>query len=241
MSWFRRMSSPRLSRVSSAGVRPVEGTACWESQWHAGAETDDDRSQVGQPRSTMLTSPLIEGDNVILVASFGGDDRHPMWYSNLAGQSRCRHRDEWLEQTMRARVAEDDESTRLWEALTANQASYAGYQRKTSRQIPVVVLDLASCCSQCGARIRGGRDGFGVESRWLPAQPVTKVVLGPHVHFGRTTQGLDGAGTDQHQNGLDGDREPAGVAQPATGSAGFGTAPGAGRRCSDHRSSARAR
>ncbi len=36
---------------------------------------------------------------------------------------------------------EGDERTRLWEALTAEHANYAGYQRKTSRQIPVVVLE----------------------------------------------------------------------------------------------------
>ena len=45
---------------------------------------------------------------------------------------------------MRARVAENDERTRLWEALTAKHANYAGYQRKTSRQIPVVVLEPSS-------------------------------------------------------------------------------------------------
>ena len=42
---------------------------------------------------------------------------------------------------MRARVAEGVERTRLWEELTAKHANYAGYQRKTSRQIPVVVLE----------------------------------------------------------------------------------------------------
>ena len=37
----------------------------------------------GQPRSTMLTAPVIEGDRVVLVASKGGDDRDPDWYCNL--------------------------------------------------------------------------------------------------------------------------------------------------------------
>ena len=46
---------------------------------------------------------------------------------------------------MRARVAEGVERTRLWEALTAKHANYAGYQRKTSRQIPVVVLEPPKC------------------------------------------------------------------------------------------------
>ena len=44
---------------------------------------------------------------------------------------------------MTARVAEGDERTELWSKLTADHANYAGYQRKTDREIPVVVLDPA--------------------------------------------------------------------------------------------------
>ena len=95
----------------------------------------------GQRRSTMLTSPLIEGDNVILVASYGGDDRNPMWYSNLVANPDVDLVMNGSTRAMRARVAEGDERTRLWEALAAKHTNYAGYQRKTSRQIPVVVLE----------------------------------------------------------------------------------------------------
>lgn len=95
----------------------------------------------GQRRSTMLTSPLIEGDDVILVASYGGDDRHPAWYSNLVANPDVDIVMNGSNTAMRARVAEGDERTRLWEALAAKHTNYAGYQRKTSRQIPVVVLE----------------------------------------------------------------------------------------------------
>ena len=95
----------------------------------------------GEPRTTMLTSPLVEGDNVMLVASYGGDDRDPQWYSNLVANPDVEVTMSGSSRSMRARVAEGDERTRLWEALTANKARYAGYQRKTSRQIPVVVLE----------------------------------------------------------------------------------------------------
>ena len=44
----------------------------------------------GRPRSTMLTSPVIDGDRVVLVASKGGDDRHPDWYRNLLAHPVCR-------------------------------------------------------------------------------------------------------------------------------------------------------
>lgn len=95
----------------------------------------------GQQRTTMLTSPLVEGDNVTLVASFGGDDRDPAWFSNLAANPDVEIVMSGSHRQMRARVTEGDERTRLWEALTAKHANYAGYQRKTQRQIPVVVLE----------------------------------------------------------------------------------------------------
>jgi deazaflavin-dependent oxidoreductase (nitroreductase family) len=98
----------------------------------------------GQRRSTMLTSPLIEGDNVVLVASYGGDDRNPAWFGNLAANPDVEIVINGTTRKMQARVAEGDERTRLWEALTAAHDNYAGYQRKTSRQIPVVVLEPAA-------------------------------------------------------------------------------------------------
>ena len=98
----------------------------------------------GQRRSTMLTSPLVEGDNVVLVASFGGDDRNPAWFGNLAANPDVEVVMNGSNRKMRARVAEGVERTRMWEELTAKHANYAGYQRKTSRQIPVVVLEPRS-------------------------------------------------------------------------------------------------
>ena len=95
----------------------------------------------GQQRTTMLTSPLVEGDNVTLVASFGGDDRDPAWFSNLAANPDVEIVMSGSHRQMHARVTDGDERTRLWEALTAKHANYAGYQRKTQRQIPVVVLE----------------------------------------------------------------------------------------------------
>jgi deazaflavin-dependent oxidoreductase (nitroreductase family) len=95
----------------------------------------------GQRRSTMLTSPLVEGDNVVLVASFGGDDRDPAWFGNLAANPDVEVVMDGSSRQMRARVTEGDERTRLWETLTAKHANYAGYQHKTSRQIPVVMLE----------------------------------------------------------------------------------------------------
>ncbi len=98
----------------------------------------------GQRRTTMLTSPLVDGDNVVLVASFGGDDRDPAWFGNLVANPEVEVVMSGSTKMMRARVTEGDERTGLWETLTAKHANYAGYQRKTSRQIPVVVLEPRS-------------------------------------------------------------------------------------------------
>lgn len=98
----------------------------------------------GERRTTMLTTPLEEGDKVVLVASYGGDDRDPMWFSNLVAHPDVDVELNGSKRKMHASVAEGDERTRLWETLTAKHANYAGYQRKTSRQIPVVVLEPKS-------------------------------------------------------------------------------------------------
>ncbi len=94
----------------------------------------------GERRTTMLTSPLVEADEMILVASFGGDDRHPAWYLNLVADPEVEVEIEGSKHLMRARVADGAERTRLWDAVTAAHTNYADYQHKTDRLIPVVVL-----------------------------------------------------------------------------------------------------
>lgn len=95
----------------------------------------------GQPRSVMLTSPYQDGDTIAIVASRGGDDTHPAWFLNLrdhpevevayAGKPTV---------TMLASVATPEERAEIWPKITSAHANYAGYQRKTDREIPVVLL-----------------------------------------------------------------------------------------------------
>ena len=94
----------------------------------------------GDRRTTMLTTPLVESDDVILIASFGGDDRHPAWYLNLVANPDVEIEMDGSKRLMRARVADGAERTRLWDAVTSVHKNYAGYQTKTEREIPVVVL-----------------------------------------------------------------------------------------------------
>lgn len=95
----------------------------------------------GQSRETMLTSPYQEGSTVVVVASRGGDDHHPAWYLNLRD-----HPEVTVSmggepaQRMRAEIADREERERLWPLITADHRNYAGYQVKTKREIPVVLL-----------------------------------------------------------------------------------------------------
>ncbi|HZQ84054.1 MAG TPA: nitroreductase family deazaflavin-dependent oxidoreductase [Acidimicrobiales bacterium] len=97
----------------------------------------------GQPRTVMLTSPLRDGDKLIIVASKGGDDRHPEWYLNLKANPKVDVKLGSKTSAMVAHIAEGAERTDLWQRLTADHKNYAQYQTKTDREIPVVVLEPA--------------------------------------------------------------------------------------------------
>lgn len=97
----------------------------------------------GQPRSVMLTSPLQEDGKVVIVASYGGDDRHPAWFLNLREHPDVELTMEGSKRKMRAHVASPEERAELWPRVTKDHANYAGYQRRTEREIPLVVLEPA--------------------------------------------------------------------------------------------------
>jgi len=96
----------------------------------------------GTPRSVMLTSPLRQGAAYVVVASRGGDDIHPAWFLNLRDNPAVRVRVVGEpERPMRARIASTDERAVLWPLITAKYRNYAGYQKRTTREIPLVLLE----------------------------------------------------------------------------------------------------
>jgi deazaflavin-dependent oxidoreductase (nitroreductase family) len=99
----------------------------------------------GTPRTVMLTSPLQEGETYVIVASRGGDDQHPAWLLNLQSNPAVRVRIVGRpERPMRARIASADERARMWPLITARYRNYAGYQKRTTREIPLVLLEPPS-------------------------------------------------------------------------------------------------
>jgi len=95
----------------------------------------------GKERATMLSVPIIDGDRLVLVASFGGDDRHPAWYLNLQANPEVRVTIAGTTRTMIARIATGEERAELWPRITSVYEGYARYQQRTERQIPVVILE----------------------------------------------------------------------------------------------------
>lgn len=96
----------------------------------------------GKRRSTMLTAPIHGDGRYVLVASKGGDDRHPEWYRNLVANPDVELIvGDAAALRMRARTADADEKSALWPEITRVNPGYAGYQRKTSRDIPVVICE----------------------------------------------------------------------------------------------------
>jgi deazaflavin-dependent oxidoreductase (nitroreductase family) len=98
----------------------------------------------GRRRTTMLTSPVQDGDSVVLVASYGGDNRHPAWYLNLRDNPDVEVMMLGDTRRMRARTASKREKAELWPRVTAAYGSYASYQRSTDRDIPLVILEPAA-------------------------------------------------------------------------------------------------
>lgn len=95
----------------------------------------------GQRRSTMLSTPIHDERRVVLVASKGGDDRHPDWYRNLQANPDVELTIDGTTRPMRARTATPAEKANLWPQITKAYKGYADYQRRTDREIPVVICE----------------------------------------------------------------------------------------------------
>ncbi len=93
----------------------------------------------GQPR----TAPLLylkDGDSYVVVASKGGMSHHPEWFKNLEANPAVDVEVGNQKLRMTARRATDAEKATLWPRLVKMYPSYADYQLRTDRQIPVVIL-----------------------------------------------------------------------------------------------------
>jgi deazaflavin-dependent oxidoreductase (nitroreductase family) len=104
-------------------------------------------STTGRKSGKERTLPLIyveDGANLALVASNGGDDRHPAWYLNLMANPSATVTIKSESRKVTAETAGPEDRSRLWAKAAAVYASYDEYTKRTSREIPVVILKPAA-------------------------------------------------------------------------------------------------
>ncbi len=97
----------------------------------------------GRSSGEERTTPLIhraDGDRWVIVASKGGAPDHPGWYKNLQADPNATIEVRGETIPVRASDAQGPERERLWTLMNEVWPAYDGYQKKTDRQIPVVVL-----------------------------------------------------------------------------------------------------
>ena len=96
----------------------------------------------GQPRVSPMMYQAVDGGYAVF-ASKGGAPTNPDWYHNLLANPHTRAEIGTETVELVARVAEGDERERIWSAQKAAYPGFADYERKTTRQIPVIVLQPA--------------------------------------------------------------------------------------------------
>jgi deazaflavin-dependent oxidoreductase (nitroreductase family) len=94
----------------------------------------------GDERTNALIYREIDGKYVV-VASKGGKPQHPGWYSNLRDQTEAGVQIKGERFTVRHHDAQGEERERLWKAMAEVWPDYDDYQKRTEREIPVVVLE----------------------------------------------------------------------------------------------------
>jgi F420H(2)-dependent quinone reductase len=99
---------------------------------------------VGAKSGTKRTTPLVyieDGDSFVIVASKGGHPRHPAWFHNLRANPDTTVQAGTRKVAVTARVATAAERKRLWPKVVDAYGGYAGYQKRTDRKIPLVLLE----------------------------------------------------------------------------------------------------
>ncbi len=138
-----RYAAPDLSLVGEDHIRRYEETGGAVGHEWNGA-TCLILTTKGRKTGLVRKSALIydrDGDNYLVVASKGGAPTHPGWYLNLLANPLVEV--QVLDQrfTARARTANPEEKPRLWKIMTRKWPNYDVYATRTSRDIPVVVLE----------------------------------------------------------------------------------------------------
>jgi deazaflavin-dependent oxidoreductase (nitroreductase family) len=138
-----RLATPLIHAMTLLNVMAYRLTGGWlGGTFRGGAPvclvtTTGKRS--GQARTIALLY-LAEGDDVVVVASKGGMSHSPGWYHNMMANPDVEVQIGATKRSMRARRASDAEKAALWPRLIAMYPDYDDYQKRTARNIPVMIL-----------------------------------------------------------------------------------------------------
>jgi F420H(2)-dependent quinone reductase len=130
--WCYRRTNGRIGgkwRVGSAFKKPVPVLLL---------------DHVGRKSGTKFTTPLlylVDGANLVVVASQGGMATDPQWYRNLLAGPETQVQVGAELRRVRARVAAEEERAKLWPRLVELYADFDNYAAWTDRVIPVVILE----------------------------------------------------------------------------------------------------
>jgi F420H(2)-dependent quinone reductase len=100
-------------------------------------------TSTGRKSSKPRTVPLIyimDGSSYVITASAGGADRHPGWFFNVRSNPHVTIQVKDKQMKALAEVAGPEKKSALWALLIQTLPFYEGYQKRTSREIPMVLL-----------------------------------------------------------------------------------------------------
>ena len=98
-------------------------------------------ARTGQERVTPLSSQPLDGGRYAVFASHGGSPAHPAWYHNLRANPHVTFEVGTITVHATARVARGAERERIWTKQKLDRPNFAEYEQKTTRQIPVIILE----------------------------------------------------------------------------------------------------
>jgi deazaflavin-dependent oxidoreductase (nitroreductase family) len=147
LAWFgsTRMGAWTIinlgSRIDTRLIRATGGRYNTTFAWPCLVLTTKG-AKTGLPRTTPLVYAR-DGDNLVLIASKGGNPKHPAWYLNLRADPEVEVFLDGKSARYIARDAEGEERERLWNMAVGVYSGYEKYRRRAGeRKIPVVVLEL---------------------------------------------------------------------------------------------------
>ncbi len=97
----------------------------------------------GRKTARPWTTPIgciRDGNSYVVVASNAGSDRHPGWYLNLQQNSKAHIQLGKQTMAVKAETTHGEQRQRLWSQFVAASPGYAAYEKRTTREIPVVLL-----------------------------------------------------------------------------------------------------